>query len=134
MTARPRGLTLAEVVVATGLLTVVVVIVMGVFIGGLRLMSLSEQRTQATQMAQAMLESIADQGGFQALPDVDSAFDGKVPDAAVDGFPPAPYPGNENLVIAVRTRVLTDTTRAALVTVRWASGEVRLEKTFHATE
>lgn len=127
------GLTLAEVVLATGLLTLVVVIVMGVFIGGLRLMSRSEQRTQATNLARLMLESIDDQGGFHTLPDSDSIFDGTVPDPAVNNFPPAPYPGNE-LAITVQTRALTTRTRAVLVNVTWNSGSVRLEKVFHATE
>lgn len=119
---------------AIGLLTVVLLLVMGVFTGGLRLMSRSEQRTQATQMAQGVLESIADQGGFHAFPTTNSTFRGKVPDATVNGFPPPPYPGNDNLVVEVQTRELTDHTRAALVIVRWASGQVRLEKTFHACE
>jgi Tfp pilus assembly protein PilV len=128
------GLTLAEVVLATGLLTLVVVIVMGVFIGGLRLMSRSEQRTQATNLARLLLESINDQGGFHALPDTDTTFDGKVPDPAVNDFPPTPYPGNEHLVVTVKTRALSDRTRAVLVNVAWNSGAVQLEKVFHATE
>lgn len=130
-----HGLTLAEVLFALAIIASVVLVVVGVFAGGIHLMNRSEKRTQASNLGGDLLEQIADEGGFSHLPDVDRVFDGRVPDAPdTSGFPPSPYPASGDYTVVVTTRVLTGVTRAVLVEVHWDSGAVKLEKVFHAVE
>lgn len=147
-----RGLTLAEVLMAAGLLATVLILLVGVFLGGLRLMQRSEVHTGATSIAREVLEVIEDKGGFGALPDTDIGigqgvvFNGANPDPAIDGFPPLPYPKAERdgreFLIRVETRNLGSSSQTTspkgnrhtivLVTVSWEEGRVQLEKGFHA--
>jgi len=131
---RRLALTLAEVIIAVGLLGLATLSLMAVFIGGLRLMSRSEVRTSASNLGNAVLESITDIGGFHAIPDTDRTFDGNVPDPTSSGFPPSPYPGNAEFTITVETKIVTASTRAVQVTVRWDEGRVQLEKVFNEVE
>lgn len=139
------GLTLAEVLMAVGILAMVLIFVIGVFIGGLNLMERSEVHTDASSIGRELLETIEDEGGFAALPSDDVIFDGKVPTPRVDGFPPEPYPvaqrGRE-YTIRVEVRKPPGGERrlgAVLVTVSWDDGgrgesRIELEKVFHASD
>lgn len=129
--SKNRALTLAEVMLSVGLLGVVVLVVMGVYIAGIRSMERSEVRTEATNLGADLLEIVDEQGGFGALPDSDLTFDGSVPDSTLDGFPPPPYPGTERYSLKVRTRVVSARTRALMVEVQWAQGAVKLERVYH---
>lgn len=133
---RPRGLTLSELLISVGLLAVVILTIVGVFIGGLKLMNNSKVRTGASNIARQVLEAIEDEGGFVALPDEESLFDGAVPTPAVEGFPPAPYPvaqaDGRDFTVVVETRNLGARARAVLVTVNWDDRSLKLEKVFHA--
>ncbi len=121
---------------AIGILAVVILTVVGVFIGGLKLMNNSKVRTAASNVGKEMLEAIEDEGGFVAIPDQETVFDGAVPAPQVDGFPPEPYPttrtDNRDFVIVVETRNIDDRSRAVLVTVNWDDRSLKLEKMFHA--
>lgn len=119
---------------AVGLLAIAALSMIAVFMGGLNLMAKSEQRTQASNLGTEVLESIADQGGFHSLPETDIVFNGRNNDPEVDGFPPPPYPGNDDYSVTVESRVLTDRTRAVQVTVGWTEGQIKLEKVFNAVE
>lgn len=71
--------------------TVALLAMIGIFVGGLRLMTRGESMTASTEAARSMLESIKE-GGYPALPATDKVFDGRNNDPPVSGFPPAPYP------------------------------------------
>lgn len=85
-----RGLSLAEVIIAIGLLAVAIVSLVAMFSRGMIQLGHSKQVSQATDAAQTCLETIKAGGpGFVAL----GTFDGRQDDPAnADGFPPAPYP------------------------------------------
>jgi hypothetical protein len=119
---------------AVGLLAIATLSLIAVFIGGLQLMSRSEERTAASNLGSAVLESISDIGGFHAVPNSDSLFDGARSDPAINNFPPSPYPAAEGFTIAVETRVVTARTRAVQVTVSWDEGRVKLEKIYNEVE
>jgi hypothetical protein len=85
-----RAITLAEVVLALGLMVLVVLTVMALFGKGLRLSSKNRDAVAATQLANSLHERLV--GGTITLPGGATSFDGSIPQAAVSGFPPAPYP------------------------------------------
>lgn len=133
-------MTLAEVMMAAGILVVVLLLLIAVFIGGLQLMERSEVHTAASSIGREVLETIEDAGGFAALPLLASQFDGAVPDDTLDGFPPQPYPkaqrdGRDYVIKAQTIKVGTrDRSTAVLITVSWDGGSVQLEKVFHAAD
>lgn len=131
-----KGLTLAEILMAVGLLSMVLILLVGVFIGGLQLMQSSEVHTAASSIGREVMETIEDEGGFACLPLDSSSFNGANPDATVDGFPPEPYPtasrGGRDFVLRVETQNLSARMTAVLVTVSWDGGRIQLEKVFHA--
>ncbi len=133
-------MTLAEVMMAAGILVVVLLLVIAVFIGGLQLMERSEVHTEASSIGREILETIEDAGGFAALPLVAGKFDDSIPDARVDGFPPKPYSeaerGGREYNVTVETKAVGTTNRsmAVLVTVSWGEGRIQLEKVFHAAD
>ena len=131
-----KGLTLAEILIAVGLLTMVLVLLVGVFIGGLQLMQRSEVHTAASSIGREVMETIEDEGGLACIPLHSTAFNGANPDASVDGFPPAPYPrvsrAGREFVVRVETHSLSARMAAVLVTVSWGGGRIQLEKVFHA--
>ena len=117
----------------------VLVALIGVFIGGLKLMDGSQLRTKASNVGREVLEAIADEGGFDFVPTTDSFFDGVAPTPTRQSFPPPPYPQAERegrtFTVSVETSTLTERTRAVLVTVTWGEeGSVQLERTFNAVE
>jgi hypothetical protein len=129
-----RGLTTLEIILATGLLSVVILGMIAVFMGGLKLMSGTELRTRASNVGAQVLESISERGGHEILPDEDLVFSGAVPDPMLEQFPPAPYPSQEEFTISVETRILSARTTAVLVIVAWDTGNVRLERVFNEVD
>ncbi len=77
----------------------------GIFVGGLRLMTRGEAMTASTEAGREMLESIKE-GGFAYLPATDSVFDGRKNDPPVSGFPPPPYPKVDEKPVLVRVEEL----------------------------
>ena len=120
-----RGLSLPEVILALAVLAVALVSLVLVFGRGLTLQRKSAQLVQATQAAQRELEAIRDLP-FADLPTTATDFDGRVPQPAVGGFPPAPYPGDES-----RLRVHIEPRHATLRWVRveafYSGGSLLLE-------
>ncbi len=133
-----RGSSLAEVLLAAGILTTVLLLLVGVFIGGLNLMERSEVYTTASNVAREVFETLQDEGGFAALPLEPSEFDGSRPDPRVDRFPPEPYPvatrNGREFTISLETLHPSSRMTAVLVTVAWESGQLQLEKVFHAAD
>lgn len=111
-----RGaLTLAEILLATGLLAVSVLTTLTVFGLGLRLSSQSREAQVATQLASSVLERAI--GGDVTLPVGPVSFDGQAPD---HGFPPAPYPQTQvgATLFRVKVRSTPDAALVGLYTVR----------------
>lgn len=135
---KTAALTLAEVIIAIGLLSMVLLMLVGVFIGGLQLMARSEVHTEASSIGREVIETIEDEGGFSALPSSMASFDGAVPHPKLDGFPPDPYPkatrGGREYIIRVEVRSPSSRLGAVLVTVKWNEGQIKLEKVFHAAD
>ncbi len=123
---------------AAGLLTMVLLLLIGVFIGGLQLMERSEVHTAASTIAREILETVRDEGGYAALPPSNSSFNGANPDPVLDGFPPAPYPVatrmGRDFVTRVEVRHRPPRFATVLVTVAWPEGRIQLEKAFHAAD
>ena len=121
---------------AVGLLAMVLVLLVGVFLGGLQLMQRSEVHTAASSIGREVMETIEDEGGFACLPLHPTSFNGANPDARLDGFPPEPYPvtsrAGREFVVRVETQTLSSRMAAVLVTVSWDGGRIQLEKVFHA--
>lgn len=69
---------------------VAILTLLAVLIGGLRLLEKSEETTEATSVAREQMERIKAGSYPHALGN--EVFDGRVPDATVEEFPPAPYP------------------------------------------
>lgn len=132
------GLTLAEVMVSVGLLSMVLLLLVGVFVAGLQLMQRSEVHTAASTIGREILETIKDEGAYAALPLQNANFNGLNPDAKIDGFPPDPYPRatRDGREFVIRVEVLHQSPRmaAVLVTVGWGEGRIQLEKVFHAAD
>lgn len=94
-----RGLSLAEVMVSTGMLAVAALSLLTVFIGGLRLMQRSNEMAAANDVAKSVLEAVKrDVGahGMSAVPSGALTYDGRIPDSedltTPEPFPPDPYP------------------------------------------
>lgn len=132
-----RGFTVAEILIALGLVVTALLVLVGVFGGGLNLMANSQEHTVAVEQAKEFLESIEEGGGFAMLPTTAKVFDGSVPDSPESGFPPAPYPvvavDGRSYVLTVRVEphpTLAEVT-AVEVEVRWGErGRTRLETSF----
>jgi hypothetical protein len=133
-----RGLTLAEILFSAGILTTVLVLLVGVFTGGLQLMQRSEVHTAASSIGREVLETIQDEGGFATIPPGDVSFNGVNPDPKVGDFPPDPYPvasrDGRDYSIRVEVKEVSDQMSAVMVSVSWDGGRVQLEKVFHAAD
>jgi uncharacterized protein (TIGR02598 family) len=107
-----RGFSLAEVLFALAVGAVAVLTLIAVLIGGLRLLAKSQETSEATSVGRELMERIRARN--YAHPLGTEEFDGRVPDAAVDGFPPAPYPRKQlKFIYSTRVRV------RQLDSVRW---------------
>ena len=133
-----RGITLAEILFSAGILTTVLILLIGVFVGGLQLMQRSEVHTAASSIGREVLETIQDEGGFGSLPLGNATFNGANPDDKVNDFPPDPYPvatrDGREFTIRVEVQEVTDRLSSVLVSVSWDGGRVQLEKAFHAAD
>ena len=131
MKARDRGLSLAEIMLAFGLLSVAFLSLIGVATGGLDLMARGNELTTATSLGHELLERVrADSGGIPSS----AAFLGTAPTPTVDGFPPSPYPitlvKGRSYLLDVTTEPVPGTERliSIQVVVRWGERvQVKLE-------
>ena len=113
-----------------GLLALSLVVLAGV---ALRMNSASQERVLATELATELLERIRIEG-YLSVPHETSKFDGRVPDAADDGFPPAPYPTSSKApgqTIMVETEQTSPNLRRIKVTVFAPNSITRLESYIH---
>ena len=139
---KSQALSLLEVMLAFGVLSVALLGVIALFTNGLRLMSHSKQLTAATEVGRQVLESVKT-AGYSSIPGTDIVFDGRgaTPDPQILGppdFPPRPYPtevvdgGNYEVVVRVTTPPASPTLRAVEVEVYYArGGSSVLQTLFH---
>lgn len=88
---RRRGLTLLETTLAVGLVAVALLVLIGVFTGGMQLMSRSGEIADATEAGRQLLETVK-RNGYDKIPADTRTFDGRAGDPPLDDFPPSPYP------------------------------------------
>ncbi len=128
-----RGLALAEVVLAVGILAVAVLSLVLVFTKGMTFLLQSNQVAGATDVGREFLEVVRSNGYAFVSP---GTYDGRIPTAqnGGTGFPPAPYPvgarsdQNYTLVVQADTAGMPPNTIAVKVDVYWnARGKVSLQ-------
>ena len=90
---KSRGLALAELLLAVGMLAAILIMMVAVMGNGLRWQASSRSYSLAHSAGRDLLERIKE-GGANVLP-APQTFDGRVAQPAVGSpaFPPAPYPG-----------------------------------------
>ena len=98
-----RGLNLLETILATGLIALSLLVLLGVFTQGLRQLGQARQLTEATGLARDVLEACR-VNGVDSLPPTLTVFDGGRGDSSVGGFPPAPYPGRGSYKVIVSAK------------------------------
>ena len=101
---RQRGLSLLEILFALVLVTVAVLAVVSVYIGGMRLSAKGERLFIASETGKAVLERIRE-AGFSEIPDGTRTFDGRSNDPQLGDFPPPPYPAQGDYPILVETHL-----------------------------
>ena len=117
-----RGLTLIEVVLSLGILSVVLLSLLAVFTSGLKLARSSDQATVATTVGQEFMELVRARGfGSTAV----GVYDGRLndpPDPST-GFPFTPYPAiaidHETYTLVVTCEDVSPTLRSVKVDVYW---------------
>ena len=125
-------MTVAEVVVALGILATAILAIVAGFIGALELNSRSLEMAVATQVGRDFLEQVKEQG-YDKVPDGDYSYDGSKNDArTAQGFPPDPYPQvtANGRVHSLLVRVTTKgaTLKVVVVEVSWGNqGRIILE-------
>lgn len=132
-----RGFSLAEMVVALGLLAAASLVVIGVFTSGLSYMGQTEQHTVAHEISRELLERVRAGGGYTALPAGPRVFDGREGQAPDGAFPPSPYPGvvlegqSYDMVVRVADHPTLVGVRAVRVEVYWGkTGRTVVETAF----
>lgn len=131
-----RGLTVLEILVATGIVAAGILALIGLFTQGLRAVRQAGDLTQATHVGREVLEAIR-QGqrlhGFAFIPAGSYQFAGGPPAGA---FPPPPYPERtvqgRHYQIRVSGQQLSATLKSVVVEVAWSeSQKIRLETCYH---
>jgi len=131
---RRRGINLAEIMLAVGIVAVAMLALIGVFTSGLRLLAQSRDSQTATQLARQVLEQVRVSGN---VPHNALTFDGSVPTPRVAGFPPPPYPtatvANLPFTLFVTTQPIRSDFVAVRVEVRWQQQHrIMTESCFYA--
>lgn len=135
-----RGYSLAELVLAVGLVAVALLSLMSVFLSGVEMAGRSRDVNLATELARQTLEQLrfnVRKAGLDCIPAGTYSYDGRLPTpstgAAPLQFPPAPYPGSGPFKVIVTGEELNPgRLKAVAVEVVWgASGRVRLETHLH---
>ena len=125
-------MTVAEVIMALGILSIAILAIVAGFIGALELNSRSVEMAVATQVGRDFLERVKEQG-YDKVPDGTFRYNGANNDPiTADGFPPSPYPqvaanGRQHWLL-VRVGVKGATLKVVNVEVSWGNrGRVYLE-------
>lgn len=122
-----KAMTLAEILLAVGLLAVAILALVALNTGGLRLMSSGRQHLAATDLAERVLDG-ARELGYSRIP-VPKSFP---PDANSEGFPPAPYPGQQidgyDYQISVKTQQVKNHLKSVEVKVSYGKHQRTLTR------
>jgi type II secretory pathway pseudopilin PulG len=135
---RRRGLSLAETVLAVGLVGVAVLSLLLVFTNGMRLLTQSGQMTVATDIGREFMEQVRANGAALVVPGVYDSRQGDAADVST-GFPPYPYipaaplkraKGEYYLVVTADNTGLPPSTVAVKVEVYWNDSNRIVLETF----
>ena len=116
---RERALSVIEIMLAMGVLSIALLGIVAMYTQGLFLLSQNKQVARATELAQENLERIKDRGVALISPGVYDSRNGDQPDP-VTGFPPPPYNagGNTEYPIFIEATNVGAPTGVIAVTVR----------------
>lgn len=130
--SRPWAMTVAEIIMALGIIATAILAIVAGFIGAIELNSRSVELAVATQVARDFLERVKEQG-YDQVPEGTFTFQGANNDAlTAKGFPPAPYPkvqaNDREHTLLVRVGTKGATLKVVTVEVNWGNqGRVILE-------
>lgn len=130
--SRHRGYSLLEVLIALSILGTAALALFAIAAYGLRYRTQGQERVIATGIATELMERIR-VDGYLRIP-MDGHFDGRVPQPAVGGFPPLPYPApaqDQDFKIEVQTSQAAPHLRRVQITVHSSKAITRLESLFH---
>jgi hypothetical protein len=140
-----RGFSLAEIILAFGIVTVALLSLVAVFLSGLKLATHSRDLSAANEVGHHVLEAVkrnVQQSGFAYLPAGTFSFDGR-PTSSTPAvgtppatFPPSPYPGmllnGTQFWVRVTGRELSSTLKEIVVDVYYGSnGHILLATRMH---
>ena len=120
-----RGFSIAEVVVAIGLLAFSLLALVGVLTGIMKLSTQNENFDRAVSTSQELLDRI--RHGPVKPPSTEHIFQGKVPDPKVSDFPPPPTELNASTNV-----VIEDNAKFLETTLTWKAdpGSFMLQQEF----
>ena len=136
MTSSFRGVTVIEILLALGILSIALLSLLATFTSGLKLSQVSNEVTTATTVGQEFLELAKVRGYAQTAV---GTFDGRVPDTSAGvGFPYSPYPAvtrdGRTYTLVVSCSDVSATIRDIKVDVYWdneATGKVSFYTRVH---
>jgi uncharacterized protein (TIGR02598 family) len=134
-----RGFSLTELVLAFGIVAAAILSLVAVFIAGVQMSARSRDVTAATEVARQVLEAIKVRvrtNGQLSLPAGAYLFDGRVPQAAAAGYPPAPYPvatvNRQRFFVVVSGSDLGPTLKRIAVDIYWGpTSKISMETHLH---
>lgn len=122
---RQKGVTVAEMVMAFGILAIAILAIVSGFLGAIELNARSVDTAVASQVGREFLERVHELG-YDIVPEGNFTFVGANNDPqTADGFPPAPYPkvqanGKDHFL---QVRVSTKGATLKVVVVEVTSGK-----------
>ncbi len=127
------GVTLAEIILAIGLLSVAVLGLLGVFVSQMALSGKSSQMSTADRLGHSLLEKSRRRGYNEISA---GSFSGSLPDpVSASGFPPWPYPkqtvNNRAFVLNVTAALVQPGLMGIQVDVHWDGGKTSLKTYVH---
>lgn len=116
-----EGATLAEIIVALGVVSIALLAIMGVLIKSTGALRADRKVAQASNIARQVLEAVR-AGGIE-IPAGTVTFDGRTGQAPVNDFPPAPYPQTTNeegdFFVVVEVKPRPPSLKSVTVSVYW---------------
>lgn len=126
---------LLEVLIAFALVAIAFIGLASMFVAGMQLQERSQEVSVASEVGRAFLEQCREMN-FYEIPGTTQHFDGNIPTALLNDFPPAPYPtttvGNQTCRLVVDVTPAAARLRTVTVQVQYGNtGHITLETQLH---